>query len=97
MEELFLDPNPEESVLFPWAEKERGRAITKVKVKMTGRTLEKLATLQWREGSGWEAGQIHVGDMGQNQPLGKSECWAEEIRFQKRICALHLSCQGFCC
>lgn len=64
MELLFLDPNPEESVLFPWAEKERGRAITKVRVKMTGRTLEKLATLQWREGSGWEAGQDTCGGCG---------------------------------
>lgn len=90
MEELFLDPNPEQGVLVPGA-----GAVTKVRVELAQRTEGRLATSM--EGSGWDVEQIHLGHMGQNQSLGKFECLAEELRFQKCIYALHLCCQGFCC
>ena len=52
------------------------------------------ATSLWREG-GWAL--IHLEHMGQNKFSGKSEWEAEEIRFQKTVCALHFRCQGLCC
>lgn len=82
-------------MLVPGAEKEAGGAVTKVRVQMAQRTVRRVATCMEGSGSGVE--QIHLGHMGQNQSLGKFECLAEELRFQKCTCALHLSCQGYCC
>lgn len=49
------------------------------------------------EGSGWEVGQIHLEDRGQDQSPDKFECQAEKLICQESICAFHLNCQDVHC